>query len=631
MKTITIPYYITKAKHEALFSDFILDVFQKLNADRISLVFDDWEDFETNRQIIRHAIEHFSRHGLDVAVWLNSLLHIEHKGNFTKKKYADGTEKHCCPLDKDFIVYFANYVAEYAKSGVRLIYLDDDFRFGTSGGTNCFCDLHMQEYRKLLGEDVTAEVMIEAIASGKPNRYRNAWIKVNGDALRGLAEAIRAEVNKVDPSVRVGVCAAPTTMYGLEESSAFELSEILAGDTEPFLRLIGAPYWADYSKGLNARLGDVIGAERLELSYAEENGFKGEILSEGDTYQRTRFDCPASYLELYHSALFSEKRMDGILKYPGEYTSYKDTYENGFSRLAPRNRAKLDRMTEAFEETEKVGFKILEVRDKTATEVYLQEDMEALEFERVALPASIRAFTDLSLPYTFRGNEPTVAFGDNASYLTQVDFKNGIVTDLVGARILKEKGFDVGIEAFGDTVTVHSCQERYHDYDDVMNVSFWRWTGASLCGLDLNPAARVLTSTEIDGKNYPLTYCYCGADMKLAVCCVDVTQVRFSYGYFKCYYKQRIFAELYRWFKNESLAVTCFDSPFLTQIVGKKEGKLVIGLWNIFPDMVFDREICLNRAYAKAEFIGCNGSLHGDRIVLDSLAAYDFCAIVLEE
>lgn len=452
---------------------------------------------------------------------------------------------------------------------------------------------------------------------------------MNGEALKKLAKAVRDAVDNIDTSVRVGICASPTTMFGIDGASAFELSEILAGKNEPFIRLIGAPYWAYHAERmLNARLGDVIGLERLELSYVETLQYKGEVLSEGDTYPRTRFDCPASYLELFHSALSTENGLDGILKYPGEYTSYKDEYESGFSRLASYNREKREAVEEAFLNTDKVGFKILEIRDKMKTEEFLPEDVPPMEFERIVMPASIRAFTDLSLPYSFTGNGPTVAFGDNARYLSLEELRRGVITDIVGARILKEKGIDVGIKDFGEEVVVGSCYEYYNDFDDEIFVQFYR--AANLFNLQLEQKAEVLTSTIFENRKYSLTYRYEGTNGKIAVCCVGTTQTRGSFGYFKSYYKQRVFADLYKWFVGEELAAVSFDCPFLMQIVGKKEGKCIVGFWNIYQDGVANQLIYLQKKYHKAEFIGCDGRLEGKQLILNYLPGYDFCAIVLE-
>ena len=630
MKTVSIPYCVTsEERNKELFSQRMLKIFQGLNAKRVSLVFGGkWLDMENNVPLIAKAVKYFAKYNMEVAVWPNSFLHNDYGDKYTRKKYVDGTEQHTCPMDEDFLHDYGKKIAAYANTGVALIYLDDDFRIGVSGGLNCFCDLHMQEYKKILGEDVTREKMADEILSGKPSKYRDAWAKANGVALRKAARIIREEVDKVNPNVRVGVCAAPTTTFGFDGVTAFEISEILAGNTQPFLRTIGAPYWAYFGRDdFKARLSDVIGLERLEAFYAEQRGFKGELISEGDTYPRPRFSAPASFLELFHSALATENRMDGILKYLGEYTC-DGTYEIAYSKLALKNKEKLDALVAAFENTQKVGFKIFEQQDKSKTMEILPEDIQSMQYQCTTLHASIRAFNDASIPYTFAGEEPVVVIGDNARYITKEDCKYGVFTDIVGAQILKERGFDVGFDGYGEKVTIDTCGEEYPSLKRGDYVVFKR--NVEIFDLNLQANAEILTYTSIGKKQFPMLYRYEKDGFKIVVCCLDMTQSRYAYGLYASYDKQRVLADCYEWFKDEKMAAVCFDSPMVMPIVGKKDNKLVVGLWNIYEDEIFDHKITLGRKYSKVECIGCSGSLDGENFVLDSLKPYDFCAFVLE-
>ena len=627
MKTVTIPFLINnKERAEELFSETTLNVFRKVKADRIALVFSDYKNQTENCRIVKRAIGYFGEYDMEVAVWSNSLLHIDVGEGFTKKKYASGKEMHWCPLDGDFRLCFAKHIAEYAKTGVRLIFLDDDFRISASGGLSCFCDKHMKRYKELLGEGASAKEIAEGILTGKPNKYRTAWSKVNGEALKAMASAIRQEVDKADPTVRVGLCAAPSTMFLVDGVSAFELSEILAGKTKPFLRAIGAPYWSYFAKDYwRARLSDIIGLERLEARFAELCGFKGEFISEGDTFPRPRYATPASFLELFHSALCAENGMDGILKYIGEYTG-KGSYETGYSRLAASNAEKTGKIASAFAGTEKCGYRIVEVQNKMLSMEYKGEDVEFIEHGG-GIPASVRALNDASIPYTFSGSEPCAAFGDNARYLTAADIKCGVLTDITGALILKEKGTDVGLDSCIRFMPVTETTEIYPEFNDGEYVNFNR--SVDLYDIRLKSGAEVLTFAKVGEKEIPLTYRYENGGVKIAVCCADASDARFSHGYFKSYYKQRVLADIYKWFTGESLAAVCFDCPMLMPIVGKKQGKTVVGLWNIFEDKIFEQKIELSKEYTKAEFIGCSGKLEGNTLILHDLAAFDYCAVVL--
>ncbi len=642
MKSVSIPFYISEDERmEELFTERILNIFLSLKAKRVSLAFKNWLNFDVNIPFVKKAKEYFAQYDIEVAIWLNSLLHLEHKGDYVKRFYANGKEKHTCPLDTSFINDFSEKIAKYAETGVPLIYLDDDFRMNCSDAYNCFCDLHMKEYKKILGEDITREQMIKEVTSGKPSIYRDAWVKVNGDALRNTARKIREKVNAVDPSIRIGICAAPTTMFGVDGVTAFELSDILAGDNLPFMRTIGAPYWAYFGReGYMARLSDVVALERWQAFYAEQIGFKGELIAEGDTYPRLRYATPASYLELFHSAIATENRMDGILKYLGEYT-HKNAKETGYSKLAVRRKSKLEAVENAFRGTQKTGFKIFETQDKMKTMEILPEDIISMDYQCTVLHASVRALNDASIPYTYDGDEPIVAIGDNVRYLKDEDFKYGIFTDIVGAKILKEKGIDVGFDSIKSVKETSVCGETYVKYNENEYVKFNRTV--ELFDLKLNRGAEVLTCVEkADGMsildenengetNNPLLYRYEGAQGKIVVCCVDMLQSRFAYGLFGSYRKQRVLADCYQWFKQEDLAAVCFDCPMLMPIVGKKENKLVIGLWNMFEDVLYNQAILLNEEYSKVECIGCAGTLQGKTFILESLSAFDYCAIVLKK
>ena len=59
---------------------------------------------------------------------------------------------------------------------------------------------------------------------------------------------------------------------------------------------------------------------------------------------------------------------------------------------------------------------------------------------------------------------------------------------------------------------------------------------------------------------------------------------------------------------------------------------MAVGLWNLFPDAVLSPVIALDKAYSRAEFINCSGSLDGDRVRLDAdIPAYGFAGFEVFE
>lgn len=210
---------------------------KRLSADQVAVYMEDWQNVQKNAPYLKQAVSYFSEHGFGLSLWINGFMHDGFQGNSTRMEYADGlVGKLPCPLDANFRAHYASLVKEYAATGVRLIFIDDDFRMHISEGIGCFCPLHMVRYRALLG-DVTQEEVRRGVLDRKPNRYRTAWQKINGETLCDFARFLRREVDSVDATVRLGLCTSPTVL-DMDGVKSDELACILAGGTRPFLRLI---------------------------------------------------------------------------------------------------------------------------------------------------------------------------------------------------------------------------------------------------------------------------------------------------------------------------------------------------------------------------------------------------------
>lgn len=105
----------------------------------------------------------------------------------------------------------------------------------------CLCDRHIAEIFRLTGDNVTRGEIRGHILKGGKNKYRDAYLKNNGDAFRAFAAEMRKAVDSINPEIRLGACACLTS-WDIDGTDAAELAGILAGKTRPFARLIGAPY-----------------------------------------------------------------------------------------------------------------------------------------------------------------------------------------------------------------------------------------------------------------------------------------------------------------------------------------------------------------------------------------------------
>ena len=175
---------------------------------------------------IRENVEFFERNNIEACVWMETTL--GHGGVFalnyadhSKRLFPENTERvnlngevldnTCCPLHDSVRQIIARQVASVAKSGARIILLDDDFRMsmGSRASHCCVCDLHMKRMMELTGEELSLEKIEDLVFHSPSNKYRKAWLQAQGEGLRMLAEDIRSAVDNVDPTVRIAMCSTP--------------------------------------------------------------------------------------------------------------------------------------------------------------------------------------------------------------------------------------------------------------------------------------------------------------------------------------------------------------------------------------------------------------------------------------
>ena len=239
---------------------------------------------------LRENCAYFKANGFETGAWVWTFW-LENNKSFTNMRSLNGTEitEFMCPLDKSFVEFAAGYIRDIAETGVDIIQFDDDFRYGfLSDSPACLCDRHIAEICRLTGEQLTREEIQKHILTGGKNKYRDAYLKANGDALRAFAAEMRRAVNQVNPEIRLGACAC-LTAWDIDGTDAAELLGILAGKTRPFARLIGVPYWA--AKGeWGSKLQDVIELERMESSWTESENI--ELFAEGGFLPKTENPMP---------------------------------------------------------------------------------------------------------------------------------------------------------------------------------------------------------------------------------------------------------------------------------------------------------------------------------------------------
>ncbi len=554
--------------------------------------------------------------GFEVGAWLWAFLLKPDRG-FTRMESPDGrvSEMTVCPADPEYADAMGEFLEQIAGCGVDLIQFDDDYRYGFQDmGFGCVCPLHRKRTEAILGRQIDGEELKQTLLSGGGNDLRDAFLKANGEALEAFAAAMRAHVDKVRPAVRLGFCSCITS-WDLDGAVPDRISRILAGTTRPFYRLIGAPYWAAMNNAWGNRLCDVIELERIECSRRADPEI--EIFGEGDTYPRPRHKTPAAYLEFFDTAMRAAGCADGILKYMQDYTADAD-YETGYYEAARRNADACEAIDRMFGQKQCVGVRCWDKADKYRTYSIPERIAGTCKVQELAFSATARFLAANSVPTVHEGNGVIgAAFGDDVLSVPPEALNGGMILDVSAARLLSERGEDVGITGFGESF--RASVEIFPGPPGRAAIN----GAADAVRLTVSPEAEILSRGETpEGETVPLSYLYTNAAGRryLVYACEGYFA---SQDWFRSYPRQRQI-ERFAAYCEKRLPAFCPGHPEL-YLLAKKDGeRLAVGLWNAFPDPVYAPRILVDGDWSAAEGFRCEAQIHGGAVTLGDLPPWGF-------
>lgn len=600
--------------------DAVLRELRRLNAERVILALDTYEMDAEKREAVFSRLSdncrYFKSHGFEVGAWTWTFW-VKNNLEFRNMRAISGTEikEFMCPTDERFVRFSAEYVRRIAACGVDIIQFDDDFRYGfLSDSAACLCDGHIAAINRLTGEDSTREELERQITCGGKNKFRDAFLKVNGDAFRAYARELRRAVDSVNPDVRISLCACLSS-WDLDGTDARELATILAGGTKPLLRLIGAPYWA-VKKNWGNSLQDVIELERMESAWTGREGI--EIMAEGDAYPRPRSSCPASYLEGFDTAIRAAGCTDGILKYGIDYYSNVD-YETGYARFHERNRALYAQIDELFGGKRSVGVRVYESMKKIADAVTPTAVNSEINIEHLFFSKAARTLAYNTVPTVYEGEGVCgIVFDENARSLPLDALSHGLILDIAAAEILKSRGIDVGLKEIG-SATVPTAERFSSDGNRIVT------NGATVYGITLADGAEVLSVAETAAGCVPMSYRYENADGNRFLV-LNINTRSEKDRPLKQYARSRQYAQEIPWLSGESLPAYVYGHPALYLQCKRDRDAMAVGLWNFFADPVLSPTVELDRAYSSVRCLGCEGTLDGNRVRLSDVPPFGFVA-----
>ena len=592
--------------------------------------------FAPREQLLKSAEEFgrivtiFENAGFEVSAWIGGTLGHggpvidKPKDGYTHIENIDGQVNAgaYCPLDPEFTDAFCDFVRALAKAGAKMIMLDDDYRMEIKeGDPYCFCERHLALMEEYLGRPVDREEF-RGVFDGGPSEVREAFRYAQGEGLKRLAAALRRAVDEVNPAVRMGHCAVLTT-WDAEGIDSITLARVLAGNTKPFVRLIGAAYWANLRVFGCKYITAVAQYERMQQQWCADSGVDIEVFAEGDVYPRPRYVCPSAHLEMLDMICRASGGFDGHLKYMYDYGS-RAMYEQGYLARHNRNAAARAWIEEHFDGKEAVGLRIFEPIERIRYAEHVGD------LGTYSVPSGIKFPAYNAIPSRFCGDEVTVIWGDSAWSATEEHLAHGAMLDGSAADILLRRGFDIGavsVEKAGVSVNTEWFESGINDRTGLFGTRAHRMV--------LREDAEVLSYLTTDsGEKIPGSYFWRdGEGRGFYVMAHDGRSIgentkAFDFTGISGNYRKRQLWDVLAKFGCEIPYCTA-DAPFLYMSAKRDAHSLSLFLANPFEDAVFAPKIVIGDGYVRAEALSGDAVIGDGCVTLSDIPACSFAAVTV--
>lgn len=573
---------------------------------------------------LKSNIEYFEKCGFESGVWMQAFgfgatekNHLIPVGKYTKIKSVLGEEliDAFCPECQNYMADYLNWIETVAKVGTKIIMLDDDLCLSVRPGLGCFCDNHIKLLEDELSESLGGKDLKKLFFTGKADKYRKAWLKVQKNTLLNFAQKVRERIDSVDSNIRAGFCAGYTS-WDIEGADAIEVTRALAGNTKPFLRFTGAPYWV--TKNINRfsgqHLSSVIEMTRMQEAWCRDSGI--EVFAEADSYPRPRYNVASSYIECFDVAVTASGGM-GDLKYLLEYYSHPSN-ETGYMKRHLKNMPLQEFLHKHFDNKTADGVFVAERMHKFGDMTLPEEFAGETPIMYTAHSPAASMLAPLGIPTMYESNEEiAIAFNNNVDMFSKLSKK--LITDIKGAEILSENGIDVGLICAKETeipIFEHFGENRTPLFANPTAVYY---------DCELKRDAKVLNSFENGNGFFPAAYTYNNGETEFLIFTFDAYTPPYNSSLFVSYGRQR---QLIDFIGNRFCYIQ--NEPGIYQICKRDASQTVIFFENIWEDSIFDFDISLDKEYLSAEMFGAEGYLDGGKLHITSeVAPYGMFAVVL--
>ena len=222
---------------------------------------------------------------------------------------------------------------------------------------------------------------------------------------------------------------------------------------------------------------------------------------------------------------------------------------------------------------------------------------------------------------------PLMLMGEDARTVDKERLKNGAILDVVSARILTERGIDVGMIS-----AEKAAATGEHYMDD--NATIPSVDGGALYKMTCSPDVQVLSYFKPHGA--PASYRYENADgMRFYVIAFDlfrhdagknIVSGNPIYNFLNNYYRQEDMIEAIEWMCGKRLPAKALKNPNLYIYTAKDVSSMSVLLLNIHLDSIDEPVIELDHVYTNIKCVNCTGVIEGDRVRLSPIPGYGMAA-----
>ena len=257
---------------------------------------------------------------------LNERAPYQYYVNLTDGKEIDT----CCPFDEGFHAYISNVMESLAAQQPKVIMVDDDFRLICREGRGCACPRHMAEFNRRAGLSLTREELCAHVMGDTEEdaRLRKIYFDVVDDSLRTAARAMRAGIDRVDPSLPGLFCCV-----GNACEAAADIAAILAGEGNPVVvRLNNGNYTPVSSRFVSSHMQRAA----TQIAVLRAQGHVDAFLAETDTCPQNRYSTGAQSLHTHFTSTILEGAA-GAKHWITRLGSYEPKSGKAYRRILAKN------------------------------------------------------------------------------------------------------------------------------------------------------------------------------------------------------------------------------------------------------------------------------------------------------